>query len=194
LPDGDLASLILPDGRVNTTPAGMEAPVMTVLEITERAPEKGATVNLLRCVPNMVTACGAEPNNPADAVKDGSYFQTPSLDNYWEHSDPNPLHRHALMIDLLKPYDLTGLEIFYAEEAGFSSHYNWRSFSVYGSEKDKSSLQKIMEVKNPEGRSCQRIAFPSGMRLRYIKIEVDQSGLFPESGIVRLAELILYGR
>jgi len=194
LPDGDDASLALPYGQVNTTPDGIEMPVMAVLTVTERSPDKDEIVNLLRSVPNMVTACGSEPLNPPDAVKDGSYSQALSLDNYWEHKQPDPFHKHALYIDLLKPCELRSLEIFYAEEAGFSSQYNWRAFTIYGHDKDKNSMRKVMEVRNPDGRPCQWVEFPPATKLRYLKIEVEQPTGFKDVSCARLAEIVLWGR
>jgi len=194
LPDGDEASLVLPDGQVNTTPDGIEMPVMAVLTVTERSPDKDEIVNLLRSTPNMVTACGFEPLNPPDAVKDGSYSQSPSLDNYWEHMQSDPFHKHALFIDLLKPRELRSLEIFYAEEAGFSSQYNWRTFIIYGHERDKNSMKRVMEVRNPDGRPCQLVEFPPATKLRYLKFEVEQPTSFKDVFCARLAEIVLWGR
>lgn len=194
LPDGDAASLILPDGRMNTTPSGLEAPALAFLTITERAPAKGDVVNLLRNAPNAITACGAEPRNPADALKDGLYSPTSSLDHYWEHTSTEPSHQHGILIDLMKPYDLETLEIFYAEEAGFSPHFNARSLIVYGDEKDKNAMRKIMEINNQGGLSCQRAEFPAGVRLRYIRIEIAQPSAIPGASCARLAEIVLLGR
>ncbi|HOE63272.1 MAG TPA: hypothetical protein PLI82_08565 [Candidatus Sumerlaeota bacterium] len=194
LPDGDMASLILPDGLMNATPSGLESPSLAFLTISERATEKGRAVNLLRSVPNSITACGAEPRNPPDALKDGSYSLADSLDNYWEHASLDPSHQHGILIDLLKPYSLDAIEVYHAEEAGFSPHYNARLLSIYGGERDKNSMEKIMDIVNRDGRSCQRAAFPANCRLRYIRIEFAQPSAFSNISCVRLAEVVLLGR
>ena len=194
LPDGDLASMILPDGRANATPSGVEAPVISALFINERPPNPDKVVNILRRFPTMITACASELNNPIKAITDGSYGQIPSLDNYWEHISYDHFHKHRIMIDLLRPYDLKALEIFHAEEAGFSSHYNWRKFSVYAEKNDKNALEKILEVKNPRGLPYQRITFPAESLYRYVAIEVETPGVFEENKTARLAELALWGK
>ena len=54
-------------------------------------------------------------------------------------------------------------------------------------------MERIMQVENPEGNSCQRVNFPENMKLRYIVIQVYEPSAFPENNTARLAEMILWG-
>ena len=194
LPDGEAASLVMPEGRVNSTYSGLEAPVLCALCIADRPPSPGETVNILTRFPNMITACEEGSINPVNTLKDGSYSPLPSLDNYWEHNTEDSFHKHGIEIDLLKPYEIKGLEFFHASRAGFSPHYNIRGFSLYGDENSKSPLQKILDVDNSQGSSHQYIPFSPGIRIRFLKIEIENPNMFPNNNAVRLAELAVWGK
>ncbi len=193
LPDGKYASLILPDGRANETPTGIEEPVLTALCISERAPAPGEVLNLLRRYPSFIRACGSEPNNAVQAIKDGSYAPLPSLNNYWEHISEDTFHTHVILIDLYRPCEVTALEFFYAGEVGFSTQFNWRAFTLYIREIDGTSWRKLLHITNPTGLSCQRITMPPGTNFRLLRIEIDEPTAFKENHTVRLAELAILG-
>lgn len=192
LPDGEMGSLTLPGGMINATGAGMEKEVISAICIREKDQQEKGPSNLLRGRPVSLTSNGSKPGNPASAVNDGSYYRTPTLDNYWE-SDTEEDAKPTLRIDLREPCLVSEMELFYAEEAGFSDHFNWRSFTIFGHETNVTRLEKIMEVENPKGHSCQRISFPENTKLRYLAIQVDQPSVFPENKTARLAEIILQG-
>ena len=192
LPDGDTASLVSSKGLLNTNPSGSEARVISCLCISDKPPETGELINLLRHHPFVITGCGSSPKNGFSCLSDGSYFPTSFLDNYWEHITDDTFHKHGFLIDLLKSYEPQAIELFFAQEAGFSSHYNWRSFRISIHEKDKNSLKELMQVRNLQGFPSQYIKFPPGTRFRYIKIEIDKPTVFPNNRIARLAELALW--
>jgi len=194
LPDGETAALVLPEGRVNSTSSGLEAPVLCALCISERPPSPGETVNILTRFPNTIIACGGESLNPVSSLNDGSYSPSPTLDNYWEHNTEDAFHKHGMLIDLLKPYEMRGLEFFHASQLGFSPHYNIRGLSLYGDESSKSSLRKVCDVDNSQGLSHQYIPFSPGIRIRYLKIDIEKPNAFPNNNTVRLAELALWGK
>jgi hypothetical protein len=193
LPDGEATSLIMGDRRINATPAGMEYPVFTALCITERPPEPGERINLLTRIPNRIIACGSGKNNSPAAVKDGSIEVTFTLDNYWEHISDDSFHKHGILIDLYKSHQVIGLELYYAEEVGFSSQFNWRSFSISTSEIDKNNLKEIMRVENPRGYSHQYIPFPRETNFRFLGIEIEKPTLYQGNQTARLAELVIWG-
>ncbi|MBN1901932.1 phosphodiester glycosidase family protein [Candidatus Sumerlaeota bacterium] len=193
LPDGDAASVILGDSRINSTPSGIEYPVFTAFCVSERAPEPGERINLMRQAPNRIAACGSGKRNSPSAIKDGSIGMTANLDNYWEHISDDASHRHGISIDFYKSYQMAGVELFYAEEAGFSPQFNVRSVIISGGEGDKNSMNEMARVKNPEGYSHQYIPFPRNTSLRYLGIEIEQPGSYPGIQTARLAEIIVWG-
>ena len=195
LPDGEMASLVLPEGRVNSTSSGLEAPVLCALSISEQPPSDGEIVNILTRFPNMMMACDQGKSiNPVTSLKDGAYSPSRSLDNYWEHHTEDAFHKHGIVIDLLKPYEIRGVELFHASQAGFSPQFNIRGFSLYGHETSISSVQKILDVDNSQGLSHQYIPFSPGIRIRYLKIDIEKPNLFPNNNNVRLAEIALWGK
>ena len=194
LPDGDMASLVLPEGLVNTPSSGVEAPVLCALCITDLPPSPGETVNILSRFPNTMIVCGEGPVNPVSALKDCSYSSSPSLDNYWEHHTEDSFHKHGFAIDLMKTYEITGMEFFHASQLGFSPHYNIRRLSVSGHENSKISLEKILELDNSQGLSHQYISFSPGVRIRFLRIDIEKPNAFPNNNTVRLAELALWGK
>jgi phosphodiester glycosidase/F5/8 type C domain-containing protein len=193
LPDGKHTSLILPDGSVNATESGVEESLINALCIMESEPEENEEVNILRRYPCAIGANGSEPRNPASALNDGSYSLVPSLDNYWEHLNKDQFSKPVIMIDLQKVYKINSIEIFHAEEAGFSSYFNCREFSIYGHEKNKNSMEEILRVTNPDALSCQAIDFPAGTKLRYLSIIIDKPTGNESCRAARIAEIILRG-
>ena len=192
LPDGDDAVLMLPDGRVNATAAGVEQPAAACLCISESPSPTGKAVNLLRKFPAMITASGAEPGNPPEAIKDGSYGETSLYNNYWEHTGDNDSDAKGFSIDLQRPYPVKALEFFFAEEAGFSPHFNWREFTVYYHRGNENRIKKFV-VKNPEGLPSKYIPLPMQEKVRHIRVVVNEPSSFEQSDSVRLAEMAVWG-
>ncbi len=194
LPDGDMASLVLPLGRMNTTPAGVEMPVLTALCIMDRKPREGEFYNLLRRNASNIRTCGEAAGNPPEAICDGKYIQTPALNTWWEHEGGDNFHEHRLVIDLLGVYEVAAVDIYLAEEVGFSSHFNIRRLSLWAHESDAGNMSKIQEVANPEGLSVLNVNLPEGTKCRHFMITIEEPDVFGATGAVRIAELVLWGR
>ena len=115
-------------------------------------------------------------------------------DYYWEHLSEDPFHKHYIQVDLQGIYEIEEIDLFFAEEAGFSSHFNWREFHIYGSLHDPNTFETIAAIENPEGIPCRSVPLTPGNRFRYLKIEIQTPTGLENNSTARLAELIVRGR
>jgi hypothetical protein len=155
----------------------------------------------LRKVRLLRMEASPSPNmaNPPRAVADGRIGFHAAGDHFWSA----PFVRAAAgdttgvgaWLEAAFPPESTVaiIDLYHAENAGFSRQFNLKSFRVLGRARDLGEWELLFEVAHPASLSRERLRLDPPRRLSQLRLEITDPGFLPGLQTARLAELIVWG-
>ena len=136
-----------------------------------------------------------------DALRDGMTAARPQLDTFWWATVRQKGQPMTLDFDLQRPYPIYWLQMYHAEAAGFSSHFNLRHYrwlmrdsptqdwsEVYSTDADVQGRRRLKAVEIP--KPITRHLFDHPISARWWRLEIpDQDD--PDA-IPRIAEIEIW--
>jgi hypothetical protein len=137
--------------------------------------------------------------NPPRAVADGRIGFHPSGDHFWRAPfsrtslDGTPSVGAWLEITLPSDSVVSLIDFYHAENAGFSQHFNLKSYRVLGRARAAGEWEELMVYNHDISRSRERLRLEPPRILTQLRLEITEPGFLPGLNSVRLAEVIVWG-
>ncbi|MCC5877390.1 MAG: hypothetical protein JJU11_14315, partial [Candidatus Sumerlaeia bacterium] len=104
--------------------------------------------------------------------------------------EPGPTSVRFLMP---RPIFLRAMEFVHAESAGFSSHFNLKSFRVWGRERSQSPWLLLAEQRHENPVDRERLILADAPRLAEVRLEIIEPNFLPGGDTARLVEVFFWG-
>lgn len=128
---------------------------------------------------------------------------SPGLDQFWAARIPGggggwrPPTREpgpaAVRFLMPRPIHLRAMELVHAESAGFSPHFNLKSFRVWGRERSQAPWLLLGENRHDEPVDRERLVLAAAPRLTEVRLEILEPNFLPGGDTARLVEVFFWG-
>jgi len=137
--------------------------------------------------------------NPPRAAIDGRIASHPSANHFWagpvvgEFSRGDNNGKPWLELTLEPEAWLGVVDIYHAENAGFSSHFNLRGYRVLGRENTAQEWELLFDILHDAPVNRERHRLDPPRPISHLRLEVTDAGFLPDMSAARLAEVIAWG-